>query len=61
MIEAEKKMQEVLRGRTLADLAGQVGGKLPKRFDAMKTEWFEERRSSRRAGRRTRITEEDRK
>ena len=61
MIEAEKKMQEVLRGRTLADLAGQVGGKLPKRFETMKAEWFEERRSSRRAGRRTRITEEDRK
>lgn len=61
MIEAERKMQDVLRGRTLADLAGQVGGKLPKRFETMKTEWFEDRRSSRRAGRRTPILEEKQK
>ena len=51
MLEAEKRMQETLGERTLAELAGGVDGKLPQRFRQQKTDWFEERRTSRRGSR----------
>ena len=50
MIEAERRMAEVLKGRTLADLAGEVGEKVPAKYDRMKRDWFASRRSGRRAG-----------
>ncbi len=51
MLEAEKRMQEALAERTLAELAGGVDAKLPQRFLTEKSEWFDERRAGRRASR----------
>ncbi|MEX2454228.1 MAG: Rrf2 family transcriptional regulator [Rhodospirillaceae bacterium] len=48
MIEAEKQMLAVLGDRTLADLAGDVGGKIPKSFGERKSDWFDGRRQVRR-------------
>lgn len=62
MIEAERRMMEVLGARTLADLAGDVDGKMPKRFGQKKAEWFDTRRQDRKGGRRpSRAQQEERK
>lgn len=48
MIEAERRMREALGERNLADLAGEVRGKLPAKIIAERTEWFHARHTGRR-------------
>jgi Rrf2 family protein len=49
MLQAEREMLNVLRSRTIADLAAEVTPKLPSRFVRSSNEWFAERRTRRRA------------
>jgi DNA-binding IscR family transcriptional regulator len=48
MRDAERHMQEALSAYTLADLAGNVAGKLPAAFLEDTKAWFQERRAERR-------------
>ena len=48
MLDAEQRMRDELDGRTLADLAGTVSGKLPARQRQDTTDWFRDRRAERR-------------
>ena len=48
MREAEKSMRRSLEAVTLADIGNQVGNSVPKQFCEKSSDWFAERRSSRR-------------
>lgn len=45
MLEAEKRMREVLSSETLADLAGRVDIKAPRSYGAKIVHWIEDRRA----------------
>jgi Rrf2 family protein len=51
MLEAEKKMKQVLAMHTLADLNQRVAAKAPQKFIHHANAWFVERKSSRQRGR----------
>jgi Rrf2 family protein len=51
MLEAEKKMKQVLASHTLADLSQRVAAKAPQKFIHHANAWFVERKSSRQRSR----------
>jgi DNA-binding IscR family transcriptional regulator len=48
MREAEKQMRRSLEAVTLADIAAEVGAKVPKAFNEQANAWLAERQSARR-------------
>ena len=47
MLEAQEKMNDALRARSLADIAGEVDAKTTPRFAKLKQQWFRDRDAER--------------
>ena len=54
MLQAQERMFDSFRGHTLASLAGEVGEKVPQKYEKLREDWFVGRQAARRRGARAR-------